>query len=165
MQVYPTLVIRGTGLYELWKKGLYRNYEPTQLIDLVARILALVPPWVRIYRIQVPADMLLLLLLLLVCRLLGLGLLEQCTNNMQFFSTVCTTACWNPRPGQHHHSMLRSIPSSRQRSVTFGCRRQQLVVFTASLQKCTCLTPRTLLAQWFQGTSPSGRCWAQRLCS
>lgn len=54
VQVYPTLVIRGTGLYELWKKGLYRNYEPTQLIDLVARILALVPPWVRIYRIQVP---------------------------------------------------------------------------------------------------------------
>lgn len=52
--MYPTLVIRGTGLYELWKKGLYRNYEPTQLIDLVARILALVPPWVRIYRIQVP---------------------------------------------------------------------------------------------------------------
>ena len=53
LQVYPTLVIRGTGLYELWKKGLYRNYEPTQLIDLVARILALVPPWVRVYRIQV----------------------------------------------------------------------------------------------------------------
>lgn len=53
MQVYPTLVIRGTGLYELWKKGLYHNYEPTLLIDLVARILALVPPWVRVYRIQV----------------------------------------------------------------------------------------------------------------
>jgi Radical_SAM C-terminal domain len=27
-QVYPTLVIRGTGLYELWKQGLYRNYPP-----------------------------------------------------------------------------------------------------------------------------------------
>lgn len=46
LKVYPTLVIRGTGLYELWKAGLYRNYEPVQLIDLVARILALVPPWV-----------------------------------------------------------------------------------------------------------------------
>ena len=51
--MYPPLVIRGTGLYELWKKGLYRNYEPTQLIDLVARIPPLVPPWVRVYRIQV----------------------------------------------------------------------------------------------------------------
>ena len=48
LKVYPTLVIRGTGLYELWKAGLYRNYEPVQLIDLVARILALVPPWVRL---------------------------------------------------------------------------------------------------------------------
>lgn len=47
LKVYPTLVIRGTGLYELWKAGLYKNYEPVQLIDLVARILALVPPWVR----------------------------------------------------------------------------------------------------------------------
>ena len=46
LKVYPTLVIRGTGLYELWKARLYKNYEPVQLIDLVARILALVPPWV-----------------------------------------------------------------------------------------------------------------------
>jgi len=52
LKLYPTLVIRGTGLYELWKKGLYKNYPPEKLIDLVARVLALVPPWVRIYRIQ-----------------------------------------------------------------------------------------------------------------
>lgn len=51
LKVYPTLVIRGTGLYELWKAGLYKNYEPVQLIDLVARILALVPPWVRLLRL------------------------------------------------------------------------------------------------------------------
>ena len=31
MQVYPTLVIRGTGLYELWKQGLYRNYPPDKV--------------------------------------------------------------------------------------------------------------------------------------
>lgn len=30
-QVYPTLVIRGTGLYELWKQGLYRNYPPDKV--------------------------------------------------------------------------------------------------------------------------------------
>ena len=52
LKVYPTLVIRGTGLYELWKTGKYKNYEPSVLIDLVAKILSLVPPWVRIYRIQ-----------------------------------------------------------------------------------------------------------------
>ncbi len=38
----------GTGLYELWKRGLYRNYHPDKLVDLVARVLALVPPWVSI---------------------------------------------------------------------------------------------------------------------
>lgn len=42
LKLYPTLVIRGTGLYELWKKGLYKNYPPEKLIDLVARVLALV---------------------------------------------------------------------------------------------------------------------------
>lgn len=30
----------------------YRNYPPDQLVDLVARLLALVPPWTRVYRIQ-----------------------------------------------------------------------------------------------------------------
>lgn len=52
LKIYPTLVIRGTGLYELWKTGRYKSYPPSVLIDLVARILALVPPWTRIYRVQ-----------------------------------------------------------------------------------------------------------------
>lgn len=52
LKLYPTLVIRGTGLYELWKNGLYRSYNANALIDLVARILAFVPPWTRIYRVQ-----------------------------------------------------------------------------------------------------------------
>ena len=41
-----------TGLYELWKTGRYRSYPPSVLVDLVARILALVPPWTRVYRVQ-----------------------------------------------------------------------------------------------------------------
>ncbi|XP_061481840.1 elongator complex protein 3 isoform X1 [Rhineura floridana] len=52
MKLYPTLVIRGTGLYELWKTGRYKSYPPSTLVELVARILALVPPWTRIYRVQ-----------------------------------------------------------------------------------------------------------------
>ncbi|KAH1173016.1 hypothetical protein KIL84_016855, partial [Mauremys mutica] len=52
MKLYPTLVIRGTGLYELWKSGRYKSYSPSTLVDLVARILALVPPWTRVYRVQ-----------------------------------------------------------------------------------------------------------------
>jgi elongator complex protein 3 len=52
LKIYPTLVIRGTGLYEMWKTGQYRNYNPDALVDLIARVLALTPPWLRIYRIQ-----------------------------------------------------------------------------------------------------------------
>jgi hypothetical protein len=44
LKLYPTLVIRGTGLYELWRTGRYRNYAPDRLVDLVARALALVRP-------------------------------------------------------------------------------------------------------------------------
>ena len=36
LKLYPTLVIRGTGLYELWKAGLYRNYDPALLVELVS---------------------------------------------------------------------------------------------------------------------------------
>ena len=52
LKIYPTLVIRGTGLYELWKQGKYRNYPPSFLVDLISKILSIVPPWVRVYRIQ-----------------------------------------------------------------------------------------------------------------
>ena len=52
LKVYPTLVIRGTGLYELWKAGMYQNYEPGFLVEVVARMLGTVPPWTRVYRVQ-----------------------------------------------------------------------------------------------------------------
>lgn len=52
LKLYPTLVIRGTGLYELWKTGQYKNYTPSDLVDIIAQVLAMVPPWTRIYRIQ-----------------------------------------------------------------------------------------------------------------
>ncbi|KAG6527983.1 hypothetical protein ZIOFF_010119 [Zingiber officinale] len=52
LKIYPTLVIRGTGLYELWKTGRYRNYPPELLVDVIARILSMVPPWTRVYRVQ-----------------------------------------------------------------------------------------------------------------
>jgi elongator complex protein 3 len=35
LKIYPTLVIRGTGLYELWKTGHYKNYTPEELIDVI----------------------------------------------------------------------------------------------------------------------------------
>ena len=46
------LSVHGSGLYELWKTGRYKSYPPSILVDLTARILALVPPWTRVYRVQ-----------------------------------------------------------------------------------------------------------------
>ena len=51
LKLYPTLVIRGTGLYELWRSGKYKNYHPDALVEIMAKLLALVPPWTRVYRI------------------------------------------------------------------------------------------------------------------
>lgn len=52
LKIYPTLVIKDTGLYELWKADKYRSYSPDELIEFLAKILSYVPPWTRIYRVQ-----------------------------------------------------------------------------------------------------------------
>lgn len=52
LKIYPTMVIRGTGLYELWKSDKYKNYSIDALIELLATIFDMVPPWTRIYRVQ-----------------------------------------------------------------------------------------------------------------
>lgn len=52
LKIYPTLVIKDTGLYELWKSDKYRSYSPDELVDFLAEILSYVPPWTRIYRVQ-----------------------------------------------------------------------------------------------------------------
>ncbi|XP_050542873.1 elongator complex protein 3 [Daktulosphaira vitifoliae] len=52
LKIYPTLVMRGTGLYELWRTGRYRSYSPSELVDLIAHILSIIPPWTRVYRVQ-----------------------------------------------------------------------------------------------------------------
>ncbi len=52
LKIYPTLVVAGTELHDLWKTG---GYEPASLestIRLVAEMKRRVPPWVRILRVQ-----------------------------------------------------------------------------------------------------------------
>lgn len=52
LKVYPTLVIPGTPLFDLWKRGEYTPYTTEEAAELLARIKAELPPWVRIQRIQ-----------------------------------------------------------------------------------------------------------------
>ena len=59
LKIYPTLVLEGTGLHTMWTHGRYTPLTLEDSIELVAKVKAIVPPWVRIQRIQreINADM------------------------------------------------------------------------------------------------------------
>ncbi|MFQ6107254.1 MAG: tRNA uridine(34) 5-carboxymethylaminomethyl modification radical SAM/GNAT enzyme Elp3 [Thermoplasmata archaeon] len=52
LKIYPTAVVKGTELYDMWKRGEFEPYDTQTVAELVARIKSLVPPWIRIQRIQ-----------------------------------------------------------------------------------------------------------------
>jgi elongator complex protein 3 len=52
LKIYPTLVVRNTGLYKLYKDQKYKSYSTNQLVELLVEIKKFSPPWVRIMRIQ-----------------------------------------------------------------------------------------------------------------
>lgn len=52
LKIYPTLVIKGSGLYKKWKERKYEPLETSEAVKLVARMKKLVPEWVRIQRID-----------------------------------------------------------------------------------------------------------------
>ncbi len=59
LKIYPTVVIKGTELYDWWKQRKYLPYSDEELIDLIANIKKKLPPYVRIQRIMrdIPADL------------------------------------------------------------------------------------------------------------
>lgn len=59
LKLYPTLVVKGTELYEMWARGEYTPLSEGDGIALVAEMKSMVPPWVRILRIQrdIPAGL------------------------------------------------------------------------------------------------------------
>ncbi|PNX49282.1 MAG: tRNA uridine(34) 5-carboxymethylaminomethyl modification radical SAM/GNAT enzyme Elp3, partial [Thermoplasmata archaeon M8B2D] len=52
IKIYPTLTIKGTGLYDMWKKEEYEPLSTESATKLVADFKTYVPEWVRIQRIQ-----------------------------------------------------------------------------------------------------------------
>ncbi len=52
LKIYPTLVVKGTELYEMWKRGEYEPYTLEEMIDLLVKVMSIIPPWVRVQRIQ-----------------------------------------------------------------------------------------------------------------
>lgn len=52
LKIYPTLVVRGTELYDDWTAGRYRPMTLDETVGLLAEVKRSIPPWVRILRIQ-----------------------------------------------------------------------------------------------------------------
>ena len=52
IKIYPTLVIKGTELYDLWSLGEYKSLSTQQAVQRIAKIKEKIPRWMRIQRIQ-----------------------------------------------------------------------------------------------------------------
>lgn len=52
LKIYPTLVARGTRLYDLWEKGEYKPISSDEAAIMLARVKESLPKWVRLQRIQ-----------------------------------------------------------------------------------------------------------------
>jgi elongator complex protein 3 len=59
VKIYPTLVVKGTKLYEMWKKQEYKPYDTDECVRLLAEASLLIPSWVRVQRMQrdIPAKL------------------------------------------------------------------------------------------------------------
>ena len=52
LKIYPSLVIRGTPLYEEYRNGRYAPYSDQEMIRVLAEAKRRIPKWVRIMRVQ-----------------------------------------------------------------------------------------------------------------
>ncbi|RLE82427.1 MAG: tRNA uridine(34) 5-carboxymethylaminomethyl modification radical SAM/GNAT enzyme Elp3 [Thermoprotei archaeon] len=51
LKIYPTLVIPSSKLYELWKHGEYKPYSEEDYLELLVKMLSMVPRYVRVIRV------------------------------------------------------------------------------------------------------------------
>lgn len=52
LKIYPTLVVKGTQLYDMWKRGDYKPICEDEAIEIITYAKRIIPKWVRIQRIQ-----------------------------------------------------------------------------------------------------------------
>ncbi|MCX8174784.1 MAG: tRNA uridine(34) 5-carboxymethylaminomethyl modification radical SAM/GNAT enzyme Elp3 [Candidatus Micrarchaeota archaeon] len=52
LKIYPALVISGTELFRRWKKGEFEPYDTETAAEVIADACRLIPPYVRISRVQ-----------------------------------------------------------------------------------------------------------------
>ncbi|HLC67521.1 MAG TPA: tRNA uridine(34) 5-carboxymethylaminomethyl modification radical SAM/GNAT enzyme Elp3 [archaeon] len=52
LKIYPTLVIQGTELHDMWKSGRYTPLTDEQMIRLLIEFKKIIPPYVRLKRVM-----------------------------------------------------------------------------------------------------------------
>lgn len=52
LKIYPTIVIKGTPLYEMYKRGKYVPYTNDDFVKILIEVKKRVPHWIRIMRVQ-----------------------------------------------------------------------------------------------------------------
>jgi elongator complex protein 3 len=51
LKLYPTMVVEGTGLEKWYREGRYQPYDNETMVDLIIRIKAMIPKYVRVARV------------------------------------------------------------------------------------------------------------------
>lgn len=59
LKIYPCLVVRSARLYDWWERGEYRPYTVEEAVNLLVDVKRILPPWVRVMRVQrdIPAQL------------------------------------------------------------------------------------------------------------
>ena len=52
LKIYPTLVVKPSILYNMWKRGEYEPLKEDEAIELIAQMKKYIPEWVRVQRIE-----------------------------------------------------------------------------------------------------------------
>jgi len=58
LKIYPTLVVRGTRVYDRWRRDEFEPLDNETAADLVAEVMGMIPEYTRLQRVQrdIPAD-------------------------------------------------------------------------------------------------------------
>jgi elongator complex protein 3 len=61
LKIYPCLVVHGTKAYDWWRNGAYLPLNSEEAATFIAHVKELIPPWMRIMRVQreIPARLIL----------------------------------------------------------------------------------------------------------
>jgi len=52
IKIYPCLVTEGTKVHDWYREGKYKPYTTEEAVDLIVQAKKMIPPWIRIMRVQ-----------------------------------------------------------------------------------------------------------------